>query len=327
MKFLDQVKINIKAGDGGNGSPSFRREKFVEFGGPDGGDGGKGGSIILKSERNLNTLIDYRYQQHHKAERGGGGAGKNRTGRGGDNLILKVPIGTQVFEEDNKTLIYDFKNEKEEFVAANGGKGGLGNTRFKSSTNRAPRKFTKGTVGGKYVIWLQLKTIADIGIIGLPNAGKSSLLASITSATPKIANYKFTTLNPNLGVAVYDNKEITLADIPGLIEGAHTGIGLGIKFLKHIERCKTLIHLIDITEENIENLYKQVRNELGKYSKNLLKKDELIVFNKVDLIDKSELNEKKNKFSKKIKKKVLTISTFDKVSIAKIKSKLIKYAS
>jgi len=327
MKFLDQVKIYIKAGDGGNGSPSFRREKFIEFGGPDGGDGGKGGSIILKSERNLNTLIDYRYQQHHKAERGGGGAGKNRTGRGGDNLILKVPIGTQVFEEDNKTLIYDFKNEKEEFVAANGGKGGLGNTRFKSSTNRAPRKFTKGTVGEEYVIWLQLKTIADIGIIGLPNAGKSSLLASITSATPKIANYKFTTLNPNLGVAVYDDKEITLADIPGLIEGAHTGIGLGIKFLKHIERCKTLIHLIDITEENIENLYKQVRNELGKYSKNLLKKDELIVFNKIDLIDKSKLNEKKNKFSKKIKKKVLTISTFDKVSIAKIKSKLIKYAS
>ena len=327
MKFLDQVKIYIKAGDGGNGSPSFRREKFIEFGGPDGGDGGKGGSIILKSERNLNTLIDYRYQQHHKAERGGGGAGKNRTGRGGDNLILKVPIGTQVFEEDNKTLIYDFKNEKEEFVAANGGKGGLGNTRFKSSTNRAPRKFTKGTVGEEYVIWLQLKTIADIGIIGLPNAGKSSLLASITSATPKIANYKFTTLNPNLGVAVYDDKEITLADIPGLIEGAHTGIGLGIKFLKHIERCKTLIHLIDITEENIENLYKQVRNELGKYSKNLLKKDELIVFNKIDLIDKNKLNEKKNKFSKKIKKKVLTISTFDKASIAKIKSKLIKYVS
>ena len=327
MKFLDQVKIYIKAGDGGNGSPSFRREKFIEYGGPDGGDGGKGGSIILKSERNLNTLIDYRYQQHHKAERGDGGAGKNRTGRGGDNLILKVPIGTQVFEEDNKTLIYDFKNEKEEFVAANGGKGGLGNTRFKSSTNRAPKKFTKGTIGEEYVLWLQLKTIADIGIIGLPNAGKSSLLASITSATPKIASYKFTTLNPNLGVAVYDDKEITLADIPGLIEGAHTGIGLGIKFLKHIERCKTLIHLIDITEENIENLYKQVRNELGKYSKNLLKKDELIVFNKIDLIDKSKLNEKKNKFSKKINKKVLTISTFDKASIAKIKSKLIKYVS
>jgi len=327
MKFLDQVKVYIKAGNGGNGSPSFRREKFIEFGGPDGGDGGKGGSIILRSERNLNTLIDYRYQQHHKAEKGGGGAGKNRTGKSGSNLILKVPIGTQVFEEDNKTLIYDFKTTNEEFVVANGGKGGLGNTRFKSSTNRAPRKFTKGTVGEEYVIWLQLKTIADIGIIGLPNAGKSSLLAAITNATPKIANYKFTTLNPNLGVAVYDNKEITIADIPGLIEGAHTGIGLGIKFLKHIERCKTLLHLIDITEENIEKLYKQVRNELGRYSKDLLKKDELIVFNKIDLIDKNKLNKKKDKFSKKTKNEVLTISTFNKTSVAKIKSKLIKYVS
>jgi GTP-binding protein len=327
MKFLDQVKIYIKAGNGGNGSPSFRREKFIEFGGPDGGDGGKGGSIILRSERNLNTLIDYRYQQHHKAERGGDGAGKNRTGKSGSNLILKVPVGTQVFEEDNKTLIYDFKTTNEEFVVANGGRGGLGNSRFKSSTNRAPRKFTKGTVGEEYVIWLQLKTIADIGIIGLPNAGKSSLLAAITSATPKIANYKFTTLNPNLGVAVYDNKEITIADIPGLIEGAHTGIGLGIKFLKHIERCKTLLHLIDITEENIEKLYKQVRNELGRYSKDLLKKDELIVFNKIDLIDKNKLNKKKDKFSKKTKNEVLTISTFNKTSVAKIKSKLIKYVS
>ncbi len=327
MKFLDQVKIYIKAGNGGNGSPSFRREKFIEFGGPDGGDGGKGGSIILRSERNLNTLIDYRYQQHHKAERGGDGAGKNRTGKSGSNFILKVPVGTQVFEEDNKTLIYDFKTTNEEFVVANGGKRGLGNTRFKSSTNRAPRKFTKGTVGEEYVIWLQLKTIADIGIIGLPNAGKSSLLAAITSATPKIANYKFTTLNPNLGVAVYDNKEITIADIPGLIEGAHTGIGLGIKFLKHIERCKTLLHLIYITEENIEKLYKQVRNELGRYSKDLLKKDELIVFNKIDLIDKNKLKEKKDKFSKKTKNEVLTISTFDKPSVIKIKSKLIKYVS
>ena len=236
MKFLDQVKIYIKAGDGGDGSPSFRREKFIEFGGPDGGDGGKGGSIILKSERNLNTLIDYRYQQHHKAERGTDGAGKKRTGRGGKDLILKVPVGTQVFEEDNKTLIFDFKKQNEKFVVANGGKGGLGNVRFKSSTNRAPRKFTKGKKGEEFIIWLQLKTIADIGIIGLPNAGKSSLLSAITGATPKIANYKFTTLNPNLGVAIYDDKEIVIADIPGLIEGAHKGVGLGIKFLKHIER-------------------------------------------------------------------------------------------
>ena len=327
MKFLDQVKIFVKAGDGGSGSASMRREKFIEYGGPDGGNGGKGASIILKAERNLNTLIDYRYTQHFKAERGENGKGKNKTGKTGKDLILKVPIGTQILEEDNKTLLFDFKNEKEEFVVAIGGRGGLGNTNFKSSTNRAPRKFTKGTTGEEFWIWLQLKTIADVGIIGLPNAGKSSLLAAITNATPKIANYKFTTLNPNLGVAIYDNKEITIADIPGLIEGAHIGVGLGIKFLKHIERCKTLLHLIDITEENIENLYKQVRNELGKYSKDLLKKDELIVFNKIDLIDKNKLKEKKDKFSKKTKNEVLTISTFDKPSVIKIKSKLIKYVS
>ena len=327
MKFLDQVKIFVKAGDGGSGSASMRREKFIEFGGPNGGDGGKGASIILKAERNLNTLIDYRYTQHFKAEKGQNGMSKNKTGRNGKDLYLKVPIGTQILEEDNKTLLFDFKNEKEEFVVANGGRAGLGNTNFKSSTNRAPRKFTKGTLGEEFWIWLQLKTIADIGIVGLPNAGKSSLLAAITNANPKIANYKFTTLNPNLGVATYDDREITIADIPGLIEGAHTGVGLGIKFLKHIERCKTLLHLIDITEKNIENLYKQVRNELGKYSKDLLKKDELIVFNKIDLIDKNQLKEKKDKFSKKTKNEVLTISTFDKVSVAKIKSKLIKYVS
>ena len=242
MKFLDQVKIFIIAGDGGSGSPSFRREKFIEFGGPDGGDGGKGGSVVLKSERNLNTLIDYRYQQHFKAEKGEDGKGKNKTGKSGDNLFLKVPVGTQVFEEDNKTLIYDFEKENEEFIVANGGKSGFGNTRFKSSTNRAPKKFTKGAKGEEFWIWLQLKIIADIGIIGLPNAGKSSLLAAITSATPKIANYKFSTLSPNLGVAIYDDKEITLADIPGLIEGAHTGVGLGIKFLNFEKQwCKQII--------------------------------------------------------------------------------------
>ena len=327
MKFLDQVKIFIKAGDGGSGSPSFRREKFIEFGGPDGGDGGKGGSIILKSERNLNTLIDFRYKQHFKAQRGGDGKGKNQTGKGGEDLFLKVPIGTQIFENDNKTLICDFKKENEEFIAAIGGKGGYGNTRFKSSTNRAPKKFTKGSKGEEFWIWLQLKTIADIGIIGLPNAGKSSLLASLTSATPKIANYKFTTLNPNLGVAIYDDKEITLADIPGLIEGAHSGVGLGIKFLKHIERCKTLLHLIDVNEENLVNCYNQVRKELGNYSKNLLKKKEVIVFNKIDLIDNRQLAEKIKIFTKKIKKQVLTLSTLKKNSISQIKSKLANYVS
>ena len=327
MKFLDQVKIFVKAGDGGSGSPSFRREKFIEFGGPDGGDGGKGGSIIIKTERNLNTLIDYRYQQHFKAERGSNGIGKNKTGRGGETLYLKVPIGTQVLEEDNKTLIYDFKKENEEFVVAIGGKGGFGNTRFKSSTNRAPKKFTKGAQGEEFWIWLQLKTIADIGIIGLPNAGKSSLLASVTSANPKIANYKFTTLNPNLGVTMYDDKEITLADIPGLIEGAHMGTGLGIKFLKHIERCKTLLHLIDITESDLVNSYNQVREELGKYSQQLLDKEELIVFNKIDLIEEDQIKEKLDKFKKEIKKDALVMSTFDKKTISNIKSKLINHVS
>tara|TARA_B100000287_G_scaffold63830_1_gene55389 strand:- start:8200 stop:9183 length:984 start_codon:yes stop_codon:yes gene_type:complete len=327
MKFLDQVKIFIKAGNGGSGSPSFRREKFIEFGGPDGGDGGKGGSIILKSERNLNTLIDFRYQQHFKAQRGEDGKGKNQTGKGGDDLYLKVPVGTQIFEEDNKTLIFDFKKEKDEFVAAIGGKGGLGNTRFKSSTNRAPKKITKGIKGEEFWIWLQLKTIADIGIIGLPNAGKSSLLASVTKATPKIANYKFTTLNPNLGVAIYDDKEIILADIPGIIEGAHSGTGLGIKFLKHIERCKTLLHLIDVTEEDLIVSYNQIREELGKYSKELLKKNELVVFNKIDLVNKKDLKEKIKKFNKKIKKNVLLLSTMEKQYIDQIKSKLINYVS
>ena len=327
MKFLDQVKIFVKAGDGGSGSPSFRREKFIEFGGPDGGDGGKGGSVILKSERNLNTLIDYRYQQHFQAQRGGDGKGKKMTGKGGENLYLKVPIGTQVFEEDNKTLIFDFKKNNDEFVVASGGKGGFGNTKFKSSTNRAPKKFTKGIKGEEFWIWLQLKTIADIGIIGLPNAGKSSLLASMTSATPKIANYKFTTLNPNLGVAVYDDKEITLADIPGLIEGAHSGVGLGIKFLKHIERCKTLLHLIDINEEDLVSSYKQVRNELKSYGKELIKKKEIIVFNKIDLLQKNNIDKKVKDFEIKIKKKTFKMSTIQSKSVSNIKSKLINYVS
>ena len=327
MKFLDQVKIYIKAGNGGDGSPSFRREKFIEYGGPDGGDGGKGGSVILKAEQNLNTLIDFRYQQHHKAKRGENGAGQNRTGKSGEDLILKVPLGTQVFEEDNKTLIYDFTKISEEFIAAAGGKGGLGNTRFKSSTNRAPRKFTKGTQGEEFTIWLQLKTIADIGIIGLPNAGKSSLLASVTNANPKIANYQFTTLNPNLGVASYDDKEITIADIPGLVEGAHKGTGLGIQFLKHIERCKSLLHLIDITSEDLKKSYQQVKNELKKYSNKLIKKKELIVLNKIDLIDEKEVIHIIKDFKKSTKSEVIAVSTFNKSSVSKIKSKLLNYVS
>ena len=281
----------------------------------------------MKAERNLNTLIDYRYQQHHKAKRGDNGSGQNRTGKSGDNLILKVPLGTQVFEEDNKTLIYDFIKIGEEFVAAVGGKGGLGNTKFKSSTNRAPRKFTKGGKGEEFTLWLQLKTIADIGIIGLPNAGKSSLLAALTNANPKIANYQFTTLNPNLGVASYDNKEITIADIPGLVEGAHKGTGLGIQFLKHIERCKSLLHMIDITNNDIKKSYDQVKTELKNYSTKLSKKKELIVLNKTDLIDEKKVKDIVKNFSKKTKSEVITLSTLKKKTLSKIKAKLISYVS
>ena len=248
MKFLDQAKIYIKAGNGGSGSASFRREKFIEYGGPDGGDGGDGASIIFESERNLNTLIDFRYTQHFKAETGKDGSKRNKTGASGKDYIIKVPVGTQIYEEDNNTLIYDFTKNKEKYLVANGGKGGLGNVRFKSSTNRAPKKKTKGKLGEEFWIWLQLKVIADIGIIGLPNAGKSSLLSVLTKARPKVASYPFTTIDPNLGVSYYDGKEVTLADIPGLIEGAHKGVGLGDKFLRHVERCKILINSTIITK-------------------------------------------------------------------------------
>ncbi len=323
MKFLDQAKINLKAGNGGSGSASFRREKFVEFGGPDGGDGGDGGSILFEAERNLNTLIDYRYSQHFKAENGKPGSKRNKTGANGKDLILKVPIGTQIYEEDNNTIIYDFKKNKEKYLVASGGKGGLGNVRFKSSTNRAPRKKTNGKNGEEFWIWLQLKIIADVGIIGLPNAGKSSLLASITRAKPKIANYPFTTINPNLGVAYYNNKEVTLADIPGLVEGAHRGVGLGDKFLRHIERCKILLHLIDVTENNLAENYLKIRSELKNYDLSLSNKKEIIYFNKSDLVEKSVLKEKLDLFRNKVKKKYKIISVFKKDDIQTIKKLLV----
>ena len=327
MKFLDQAKINLKAGNGGSGSASFRREKFVEFGGPDGGDGGDGGSILFESERNLNTLIDYRYSQHFKAENGKPGSKKNKTGANGKDLILKVPIGTQIYEEDNNTIIYDFKKNKEKYLVASGGKGGLGNVRFKSSTNRAPRKKTNGKNGEEFWIWLQLKIIADVGIIGLPNAGKSSLLAALTRAKPKIANYPFTTINPNLGVTYYNNKEVTLADIPGLVEGAHKGIGLGDKFLRHIERCKILIHLVDVTENDLAENYQKIRSELRSYDLSLSKKQEIIYFNKSDLVEKEILKEKLDLFSNKIKKKYKIISVFKKDDIQTIKKVLVTNVS
>ena len=324
MKFLDQAKIYIKAGNGGSGSASFRREKFIEYGGPDGGDGGDGGSIIVESDRNLNTLIDFRYAQHFKAQNGKPGSKRNKTGANGKNSILRVPVGTQIFEEDNNTLIYDFINNKERYLIASGGKGGLGNVRFKSSTNRAPKKKTSGKIGEEFWIWLQLKVIADIGIIGQPNAGKSSLLAALTRAKPKIANYPFTTINPNLGVSYYDGKEMTLADIPGLVEGAHKGVGLGDKFLRHIERCKMLLHLIDLSEENLVNVYENIKFELLAYDKNLGKKKEIIFFNKSDLLEKKIINEKLKKFKDKIKKKCEVISVFSNKDIQKVKKLLIK---
>ena len=324
MKFLDQAKIYIKAGDGGAGSASFRREKYIEFGGPDGGDGGNGGSIILESEGNLNTLIDFRYRQHFKAETGKSGSKKNKTGAGGKDLILKVPVGTQIYEEDNNTLIYDLTKNKERFVVATGGKGGLGNTRFKSSTNRTPRKKTDGKKGEEFWIWLQLKVIADVGIIGLPNAGKSSFLSKCTKAKPKIANYPFTTINPNLGVLNINHKEIVLADIPGLIEGSHKGIGLGDRFLRHIERCKTLIHLIDISEKDILGNYLKIKNELSKYDKKILKKTEIIIFNKLDLIDMDSITKKLENFRKKIKKNFEITSLLSGQNFEKIKKIIYK---
>ena len=324
MKFLDQAKIYIKAGNGGPGSASFRREKFIEYGGPDGGDGGNGGSIVIEAERNLNTLIDFRYRQHFKADNGTPGSKKNKTGAGGKNLILKVPIGTQIYEEDNNTLIYDLSKNKEKFVVATGGEGGLGNTRFKSSVNRAARKKTEGKKGEEFWIWLQLKIIADVGIIGMPNAGKSSFLSKCTRAKPKIANYPFTTINPNLGVLNLNHKEIILADIPGLIEGSHKGVGLGDKFLRHIERCKTLIHLIDISENDIVGNYLKIRGELSKYDKKILKKKEIIIFNKSDLVNMEMIKENLNKFESKIKKKFEIISLVSNYNFEKVKKTILK---
>jgi len=324
MKFLDQAKIYLEAGRGGSGSASFRREKFIEFGGPDGGDGGEGGSIIFIASKNLKTLIDFRYKQHFKAERGQDGKGRKKTGKSGRDLILKVPIGTQIFEEDNNTLVEDLTKSEQKVTIASGGKGGLGNVRFKSSTNRTPRKKTFGDKGESFWVWLLLKVIADVGIIGMPNSGKSSLLSVLTSARPKIANYPFTTINPNLGVTIYNDKEITLADIPGLIEGAHEGIGLGDKFLRHIERCKSILHLIDITNDNLLENYIKVRKELFKYSSKLIKKKEIIVFNKMDMISEEKIKEKIDTFKKKIKKELFVISALNHIGLKTIKKGLVK---
>ncbi|MDX2259196.1 MAG: GTPase ObgE [Hyphomicrobiaceae bacterium] len=292
MKFLDQAKIYIKSGAGGDGSISFRREKFIEFGGPDGGDGGRGGDVVIVCVENLNTLIDYRYQQHFKARSGTPGMGRNRSGPAGEDCIIKVPPGTQVFEEDGETMIADLARPGDQFIVARGGNGGFGNAHFKSSTNQAPRHANPGQPGNEMTIWLRLKLIADAGLVGLPNAGKSTFLATVTAAKPKIADYPFTTLHPNLGVVRAGDHDFVLADIPGLIEGANEGAGLGTRFLGHIERTRVLLHLVDATAEDVAAAYSTVRDELEAYGAGLEEKREIVALSKCDAVDEATLKER-----------------------------------
>jgi GTP-binding protein len=298
MKFLDEAKVYIRSGDGGAGAVSFRREKFIEFGGPDGGDGGRGGDVWIEAVNGLNTLIDFRFQQHFKAGTGIHGMGRNRTGAGGADVTLKVPVGTQIFEEDSETMIVDMISEGQRFRLAAGGNGGFGNTHFKSATNQAPNWANPGLEGEEKTIWLRLKLIADAGLVGLPNAGKSTFLATVTRARPKIANYPFTTLHPNLGVATIDGREFILADIPGLIEGAHDGVGLGDRFLGHVERTRVLLHLVSSQEEDVAKAYKTVKHELEAYGGELTGKPEIVALSQIDVLDPTELKKKQKALAK-----------------------------
>ena len=293
MKFLDEAKIHIRSGNGGAGCVSFRREKFIEFGGPDGGDGGRGGDVVVECVEGLNTLIDYRFQQHFRAKTGMHGMGKNRSGANGADVVLKVPVGTQIFEEDGEMLIADMTEPGQRLVLAKGGNGGFGNTYFKSSTNQAPRRANPGLEGEEKTIVLRLKLIADAGLVGLPNAGKSTFLAAVSAAKPKIADYPFTTLTPGLGVVTVDTRSFVLADIPGLIEGAHEGAGLGDRFLGHLERCRILIHLVDGTAEDVAEAYHVIRGEIEAYGAGLEEKPEILCLNKADALSEEEREEKK----------------------------------
>jgi GTP-binding protein len=308
MKFLDQCKIFVKSGDGGAGSVSFRREKFIPFGGPDGGDGGRGGDVVIECVANLNTLIDFRYRQHFKADRGHHGSGRNRTGGRGDDVVLKVPVGTQILAEDQETVLADMTIANEYLVLLQGGDGGFGNAHYKSATNQAPERADPGWPGQEMWIWLRLKLIADIGLVGLPNAGKSTFLAACTRARPKIADYPFTTLHPNLGVAMLGEREMVIADIPGLIEGAHEGAGLGDRFLGHVERCRALLHLVDGTDEDPAKSYRIVRSELAQYGAGLDEKPELVALNKCDALAPDEIKAKRKKLAKASGGPVLTLS-------------------
>ncbi|QCE33965.1 GTPase ObgE [Acetobacteraceae bacterium] len=323
MKFLDQAKIYVRSGDGGDGVVGFRREKYIEYGGPDGGDGGRGGDIIFKAVSNLNTLIDFRYTQHFKARKGGNGAGSDRTGKAAEDIVIKVPVGTQILDEDRKTVLADFTEPDQTLLLCRGGDGGHGNAHFKSSTNRAPRRADKGYPGEEMWVWLRLKLLADVGLVGLPNAGKSTLLSASSRAKPKIADYPFTTLHPQLGLVRTDiNKSFVMADIPGLIEGASEGNGLGDRFLGHVERCAILVHLIDATAPNPIESWKLIRNELNAYDNSLSKKEEIVVLNKCDAILEEELKEIQEELEKATKQKIYTISAATGLNVQPLLYKL-----
>lgn len=325
MKFLDQAKIFVKSGAGGDGCVSFRREKYVARGGPNGGDGGNGGHIIIRAIDNLNTLIDYRYQQHFKSERGHHGMGKDRSGRKGEDIILEVPVGTQVLADDKKTVLFDLTKKDDEIILCHGGRGGKGNTHFKTSVNRAPRIAGSGTLGEEMWIWLQMKLIADVGLLGMPNAGKSTFLRSVSRARPKVADYPFTTLHPQLGVIYVAEHEYVVADIPGLIEGAHMGTGLGTRFLGHVERCSVLLHIIDATEEDVVERYKTIRGELKKYSDELSNRPEIIALNKIDALTEDKILEKTSLLEKATGQKVYPISAVANTGVRVVLEELLKY--
>jgi GTPase len=327
MKFLDEAKIYVKAGDGGAGAVSFRREKFIEFGGPDGGDGGTGGDVWIEAYEDLNTLIDYRYQQHFKVRTAGHGMGRLRAGNSSEDIVMKVPVGTEILDEDRETLIYDLAKKGDRYRIAKGGNGGFGNHHFKSATNRSPYNANQGLPGEERWIWLRLKLIADSGIIGLPNAGKSTLLSVISAAKPKIADYPFTTLHPQLGVVKVDDKSFVIADIPGLIEGAHEGAGLGTRFLGHVERCAVLLHMIDATGDDPAAAYKTIRAELKAYSPVLAKKTEVIVLNKIDALDEKTLVKVVRTFETKTKKTPLLISAVARKNIDQVMRALFRIIS
>ncbi|MGE0339977.1 MAG: GTPase ObgE [Xanthobacteraceae bacterium] len=327
MKFLDEAKVYVRSGNGGAGAVSFRREKFIEFGGPDGGDGGRGGDVVIECVSGLNTLIDYRYQQHFKAGTGIHGMGRDRAGGRGKDVVLKVPVGTEVLEEDGETVLADMTEVGQRIVLLEGGQGGFGNAHFKSSTNRAPRRANPGIEGQERTIRLRLKLIADAGLVGLPNAGKSTFLASVTAAKPKVADYPFTTLHPQLGIVRTDSRELVLADIPGLIEGAHEGAGLGDRFLGHVERCNALLHLVDATQEDVAGAYKTVRSELEAYGGGLSEKPEIVALSKIDALTPKKIESQLKKLQKVTKKKPLALSSHSKKGVAEALREVFKIAA